>query len=100
MEYKINYRKLSEDDLISLCAHAKQELDRRKREEEATLLRANLLGGMDSYIREVIGDEDILEEWLVEGVPDKCDQETLMEIAEDKFIFNDIVFLFDELINK
>lgn len=100
MEYKINYRKLSEDDLILLCADAKRELDRRKREEEATLLRANILGGMDTYIREVVGDEDIFEEWLAEGVPDNCDQETLMEIAKDDWIFKNIVFLFDNLISN
>ena len=96
MEYKINYRKLSKDDLILLCADAKRELDRRKREEEATLLRANLLGGMDSYIREVVGDEDILEYWLEEGIPDNCAQCELMEIAEDDSEFRRIVVVFNK----
>ena len=96
MEYKINYKKLSENDLIALCAHARRELDRRKREEEATLLRANLLGGMDTYIREVIGDEDILEHWLEDGLPDDCDQDELMNIAEDEDEFYHMVDVFDK----
>lgn len=95
MEYKINYKKLSEIDLIALCAHARRELDRRKREEEVTLLRANLLGGMDTYIREVIGDEYILEHWLEEGIPDDCDQDELMNIAEDNGEFCRMVNVFN-----
>lgn len=55
---------------------------------DVVLLRANLMGGMNAYVREVIGDDDITDYWNMEGVPDECDEDTLMEIAalEDCFI--------------
>jgi hypothetical protein len=62
-----------------------------------TLLRANLLGGMNSYIIE-LGDEEILEPWLMCGVPDGCTEEELMEIAEDDDEFRRIAKEFAKLI--
>ena len=47
------------------------------------ILRANILGGMDSYIKEQ-GDEDIIDYWLSYGVPDECDEDMLMEIATNE----------------
>jgi len=64
---------------------------------DMTLLKANLLGGMNAYIIE-LGDEDILEPWLMCGVPDGCTEEELMEIAEDDEEFRRIVKEFAKLI--
>lgn len=65
---------------------------------ELHVLRANLLGGMDAYVREHIDDEDYLMEWLEMGVPDEADEDTLMEIAEDEEEFNRIFAYFGSLI--
>lgn len=51
--------------------------------DEMIILRTNILGGMDAYIRDVIGDDDITEKWDAYGVPDGADEEEVMEIAED-----------------
>ena len=65
-----------------------------------TLLKANLLGGMNAYILDVIGDDDITERWNMFGLPDKCDEETLMEIAEDDSEFLRISNLWNNLIRE
>jgi hypothetical protein len=69
----------------------------RDEDYENQILRANILGGMDCYIRD-LGDEDILEPWLMCGVPDGCSEEELMEIAEDVDDFRSIVKEFAKLI--
>lgn len=61
------------------------------------LLRANLLGGMNSYIIQ-LGDEGILESWLMCGVPDGCTEEELMEIAKDEDEFRRIAKEFAKLV--
>ncbi len=53
------------------------------------ILRANIMGGMNEYIRE-IGDEDIWELWI-EVFPDECSENELMELAEDENIWLDVV---------
>ena len=65
---------------------------------EVQVLRANILGGMDAYIRAVVDDEDYLMEWLEMGVPDDADEDTLMEIAGDEEEFNRISAYFGSLI--
>ena len=52
--------------------------------EEMIILRMNMLGGMDAYIREVIGDDCTTAKWDMCGVPDGADEEEIMEIAEDE----------------
>lgn len=66
---------------------------------EIQVLRANLLGGMDAYVREHLDDEDYFMEWLELGVPDDADEDTLMEIAKDEEDFNRIVTEFASLLN-
>lgn len=61
-------------------------------------LRANILSGMNEYILECIGDEDIHITWLVGGVPDGADEDEIMEIAEDKAEFERIAYLFGNLV--
>ena len=70
---------------------------KRKEDYERIVLRANLLGGMNSYILG-LGDENILEPWLMCGVPDGCTEEELMEIAEDEDEFRRIAKEFAKLI--
>ena len=65
---------------------------------EENVLRANLLGGMDTYVRES-GDEDKIDYWLREGVPDDSTEEDLMEIAEDENIFAYICEVFSHIVN-
>lgn len=66
---------------------------------ELTLLKMNLLGGMDSYIRE-LGDEDIWEVWIAHGVPDGATEDDLRFIAEDDELWQDTCELFGRLIKR
>ena len=56
---------------------------------EIIILRANIMGGMNEYIRE-IGDEDLWELWI-EVFPDECSENELMELAEDETIWLDVI---------
>lgn len=51
--------------------------------DELTLLRANILGGINEYIKEAMDSDEQWLFWVTYGLPDECDEETLMEIAED-----------------
>ena len=51
--------------------------------DEMMIIRCNILGEMDAYIRNVVGDDDITERWDMFGVPDGADEVDIMEIAED-----------------
>lgn len=64
---------------------------------ELNVLKANILGGFDEYIRS-INDEDAYEEWAMLGVPDGADEEELMEIAEDSASFADIAKVFGNIV--
>lgn len=65
---------------------------------ENLILKMNILGGMDSYIKEAIGDENIINRWLEYGLPDGCDEDTLREIAEDDDCFINICNYWNNLI--
>lgn len=52
------------------------------------ILRANILGGMNTYIIENC-DEDIQEYWATYGVPDGADEEEVIEIAENDELWVD-----------
>ena len=45
--------------------------------------RMDMLYSFDNYVRNTIGDEDILDYWLTYGVPDGADDDIIREIAED-----------------
>ena len=64
---------------------------------QATLLKANILGGMNSFVLDVIGDEITDEYWFRYGLPDGCDEEMLMEIAEDNDLFAQICSTFNDI---
>lgn len=63
-------------------------------EKELIVLRANILGGMDTYIRETVQEEAHFEYWLEMGIPDEATEEILMEIAKDKTEFARIARVF------
>ena len=64
---------------------------------EIILLRANIMGGMHEYIKE-IGDEEIYGLW-VHVFPDECDEDELMEMAEDDEIWKCVVNRFAACLN-
>ena len=65
---------------------------------EFLTLRMNLLGGMNDYILNVIGDDEITEQWFTYGIPDECDEDMLMKIAEDDKQWNAICYLFGNIV--
>ena len=67
-------------------------------DNEIRVLKANILGGMDTYIREVVGDDDVTEWWNIWGVPDEATETDLMNCAE--YYFEDIVTNFHYQITR
>lgn len=61
---------------------------------ELIQLRMNMLGGMNSYVLEQIGDEDVTMYWWQEGVPDGADEDDLRSIAEDEESWTHICKIF------
>ena len=61
-------------------------------DNEIRVLKANILGGMDTYIREALGDDDVTEWWNAYGVPDGATEEDLMEYAQ--LCFKEIAMTF------
>lgn len=59
---------------------------------ELTILRANIMGGMNAYIIDN-GDEDIIELWLT-VFPDGCDEDELMEMAQDETTWKAVINVF------
>lgn len=57
--------------------------------DEMVMLKANLMGGMNEYLKE-LADDDVWTMW-VSVFPDECDEDTLMEMAEDDEIWLDVV---------
>ena len=57
----------------------------KKTMSDLQILRMNILGGMNEYVRE-LGDEDLWEIWI-EVFPDECDEDELAEIAGDDSIW-------------
>lgn len=62
--------------------------------DEKTMLKANTLGGMNAYMLDYCDDENVLDMWFAHGVPDGCDENELMEIAESDELFCDCVNAF------
>lgn len=61
-------------------------------------LRSNILGGMNAYILDVVGDEDKIDVWFGDGIPDGADEDDLLDIAADDQDFKEICELFYRLI--
>jgi hypothetical protein len=68
---------------------------------EKTILRMNLLGGMNAYIIDNVEDEElIVNNWFVVGVPDGATEEDLQTIAEDDELWVDAVQSFARCIRN
>ena len=65
-----------------------------------TILKANILGGLNSYILEKVDDEDILDMWWTYGVPNECDEQLLVEIAEDDAEFRRICGMAGDILSQ
>lgn len=67
-------------------------------DERLRKLYARRLMWMDKYIKEHVADEDLIDCWLEEGVPDGCDEESCEEIVDVEFyidcckLFADILY--------
>ena len=56
--------------------------------------RINLLVDMNIYIRDIIGDDGVTDVWNMYGIPDECDIDMMIEIAEDEDNFKNIIETF------
>lgn len=54
------------------------------RQTDITKCRIEFLKQFDSYIRNIIGDDEITEHWLMYGLPDECDEADLKDHAVDE----------------
>lgn len=63
---------------------------------EEKVLKMNILGGMDSYVRNVVGDEDLIDEWNMYGVPDEASEDDLRACVSINFA--DICAKFGQLV--
>lgn len=56
--------------------------------------RAKLMKEMDNYICNTIGDEDIIDIWLMDGVPDGSTEADLLDLAKIECCWLNIVNCF------
>lgn len=61
---------------------------------ELVMYRKDFLRQMDDYVKDMIGDETITQEWLSNGLPDGYDDIDLEEIASDDELWLDCVKCF------
>ena len=67
------------------------------RETDITKCRIEFLKQFDYYVKNIIGDDDITENWLIwVGLPDDYDETDLKEIALDDELWLDCVKCFSE----
>lgn len=64
------------------------------RQTDITKCRMEFLKQFDYYIRNIIGDDDITDYWLILGLPDGYDEIDLKEIALDDELWLDCVKIF------
>lgn len=61
-------------------------------------IRKDTLKKMDSYVRNVVGDEEETEFWLQMGVPDNANEEDYEFIAEDEEEYNRCCRVFSAIV--
>lgn len=61
---------------------------------DITKCRMEFLKQFDYYIRNIIGDDDITDHWLMMGLPDGYDETDLKDIALDDELWLDCVKAF------
>jgi hypothetical protein len=65
--------------------------------DEIKQLRMNIMGGMNAYVLE-LGDEDLLDYWRRNGLPDPVTEEMIADDAEDDSIWSDVVQAFAKIV--
>ena len=53
--------------------------------EELKKLYAHRVMWMDKYIKEHVSDEDLIDYWLANAVPDGCDEESCVQFVDVDF---------------
>lgn len=71
---------------------------KQKRMEKKHNLRATLLKSMDDYIREIVDDEELIEGWLMGGIPDGSEPEEFEDYADDSELWHDCIRLFSRIV--
>ena len=66
---------------------------------ELKVLMMNIVGGMDTLVRQ-INNEELIEPWLAEGVPDGVEEGDLEWFAEDDWNFSELADLFAKVIDS
>jgi hypothetical protein len=56
--------------------------------------RVKVMEGMNDYVLETIGDDEITDYWFTYGIPDGIDKSGYLEIAESENEYLDIVKAF------
>ena len=67
---------------------------------DKTILRMNMLGGMNAYVLDYVADENLIDMWLMCGVPDGATEDDIKEMAEDDNLWVDAVNTFKRIINE
>ena len=65
---------------------------------EMKVLKMNLLGGMDTYIRN-LNDERAYDAWSALGVPDDASEDDLEWIAENVDEWSDVCRIFGSIVS-
>lgn len=66
---------------------------------EKTILRMNILGGMNQDIIN-LGDEEIWLEWIALGVPDEATEEDLQSVAEDDELYFEVCEIYAKCVKN
>lgn len=67
--------------------------------QDLLVLRMNLVGGMNEYIK-CLNDETAYYNYWIELVPDEATEDDLQDIAESDELFNETCELFGKLIKR
>ncbi len=59
-------------------------------------LRVNQLKAMDQFVHEV-NDEELIDDWLKNGVPDEASEDDYEEIAADDKLYYECVKIFKHI---
>ena len=71
-----------------------REVIKMARQIDIIKCKIEFLKHLDYYIRNIIGDEEITEKWLMMGLPDGYDETDLKDIALDDELWFDCVNCF------
>ena len=92
IKIKKDYKKCLTEKRKYDIINTESEVNRMK---EITRYRIDFLKQMDTYVREVIGDDDItIDIWFAGGVPDGYNEQDLIDIAKDNVLWLDTVNCF------